>query len=114
MSKTNQLVLQTPVSVASPPPFAARVKRWLLAPVRGVLHRMVRMMERKLGVSNEAMHFIADTSVGAFLDLLLVARMAHRRASLPKAEYHLACIVATKRTVEVAYRRKSTWRSAPG
>jgi hypothetical protein len=77
-------------------PTARRRKHWLRSPLTSLLHLLAEKIERKMRGSNDALHFIIDTSVGAFVDFLLFARMATSRRSLPKEAYHLARIVATQ------------------
>jgi hypothetical protein len=87
-----------PLNLAQPTeaPSAGRRKDWLRSPLTSLLHALAEKIERKMRGSNEALHFIIDTSVGAFVDFILFARMATSRRSLPKEAYHLARIVATQ------------------
>jgi alkylhydroperoxidase/carboxymuconolactone decarboxylase family protein YurZ len=87
-----------PLNLAQPTeaPTARRRKHWLRSPLTSLFHLLAEMIERKMGGTNDALHFLIDTSVGAFVDMLLFARMATRRRSLPKEAYHLARIVATQ------------------
>jgi len=64
--------------------------------IRNLLHRMVRKTEDAVGVRSDHMHFIIDTSLGAFVDLLLFMRLASHRQVLPSEVLHLARIVATQ------------------
>jgi hypothetical protein len=65
-------------------------------PVRKLLHHLIRRQEARVGVASDHMHFIIDTSVGAFVDLLLFLKLATRRQVLPPEALHLARIVATQ------------------
>jgi hypothetical protein len=64
--------------------------------VRTLLHRAVNKLEAALGVETEHMHFIIDTSVGAFVSLLVFMKLATRRRTLPAAALHIARVVATR------------------
>jgi alkylhydroperoxidase family enzyme len=64
--------------------------------IRNLLHRLIRRTEVVLGVENDALHFIADTSLKAFLDLALFTKLASHREVLPSEAFHLARIVATE------------------
>jgi hypothetical protein len=87
-----------PLDLAPPTeaPTARRRKDWLRSPLASLLHLLAEAIERQMRGSNVALHFIIDTSVGAFVDFLLFARLATGRRSLPKEAYHLARIVATQ------------------
>jgi protein-S-isoprenylcysteine O-methyltransferase Ste14 len=64
--------------------------------IKKLLHAMVRKFERKLGVTNEHMHYIVDASPGAFVDYMLFTKLATHRQSLPSDAMHLARIVSTQ------------------
>jgi hypothetical protein len=53
-------------------------------------------MEDALGVKADHMHFIIDTSVKAFVDLLFFMKLSNHREVLPVEATHLARIVATQ------------------
>jgi alkylhydroperoxidase family enzyme len=57
---------------------------------------MIRKMEDAVGVKADHMHFIIDTSIRAFIDVLLFMRLAHHREVLSAEALHLARIVATQ------------------
>lgn len=64
--------------------------------IRNLLHRLVRKSEETLAVESEHMHFIIDTSIGAFVDLLFFMKLATHRQKIPSDALHLARIVATQ------------------
>lgn len=64
--------------------------------IKRLLHRMIRKTEEVVGVKSDHMHFILDTSLGAFVDLLLFMRLATHRQVLPAEALHLARILATQ------------------
>lgn len=64
--------------------------------IRTLLHRVIKKQEDVLGVALDQMHFIIDTSVGAFVDLLFFVKFANHRQVLPSEALHVARIVATQ------------------
>lgn len=88
--------------------------------IRNLLHRVIRKQDAVLGVKSDQMHFIIDTSLRAFVDLLFFMKLATHRQVLPSDALHLARIVATQNvdcgtcvqfTVNVALRdgMRSEW-----
>lgn len=63
--------------------------------LKKLAHLMIAKIERTLGSPADHMRYIVDTSLGAFLDILLVRRFATRRAALPADAQHVARILAT-------------------
>jgi AhpD family alkylhydroperoxidase len=66
---------------------------WLL---KKLMHRMVRTFEAMSGTVSEHMHFIADVSVSAFINLMMVSRMARQRHVLPPDALHLARVLSAQ------------------
>jgi hypothetical protein len=64
--------------------------------IRKLLHEMIGKMEAGLGMEAPHMHFIIDTSIGAFLDLMFALKLSKHREVLPSEAAHLARIVATQ------------------
>jgi hypothetical protein len=64
--------------------------------MRKLLHRMIGRMEAAVGVENDSLHFIIDTSLGAFVDLMFFMKLASHREVLPSDAKNVACLVATQ------------------
>ncbi len=64
--------------------------------IKRLLHRVIRKFEAAMGVGAEHMHFIVDTSVRAFLGVMLFRKMSTHREALGSDATHLARIVAVQ------------------
>jgi alkylhydroperoxidase family enzyme len=64
--------------------------------IKNLLHLMVRKMEKAFGVKNDAMHFIAETSIKAFVNLLFFTKLANHREVLSSDAKNVARIVAVQ------------------